>query len=145
MRPRRRLVTALVALTALAGCGGSAHLSAAAYRTAAGSACESEIAYVRSVPTLQRSEHLTVAEIEQRVRRRGARYVATMRALHPPPQLQAAHERLLKDQTGAPPGRPTRATLITFERRIADDYAALGLAPCAAASRRSVAQLETSP
>jgi hypothetical protein len=142
MKSRRPLATTLVAIT-LAGCGGGGkHLSPAAYRKAALAACDSDLAYGRSLPTLQRTQHLSVAQLEQRVKQHGLQYIARVRALDPPSQLQAAHQRLLTDMKNAPTGAYKLAVIVAYGRRIARDYAALGLGPCATAVRASNDRVE---
>jgi hypothetical protein len=110
-RPATTLLRIAALAAALAACGSSgSHLSADAYRKAALAACQAQAAYVRSLPELQRSQHLTVAELQQRVNERAARYLATLRLLRPPPGLEAAHRRLLADSTSGPRAPSVRPT-----------------------------------
>jgi hypothetical protein len=139
------LVTLAIPLVA-AGCGSESPNSASNYRAAAEAACRADTSALSQLPRLQRTEHMTVAELKAVVARARARFRSSVRALTPPSALAAAHRRLLADVSMYGPATVTTRTqlakAIAHDRRLLADYRSLGLGGCAASLQTQLNRLE---
>jgi hypothetical protein len=141
-RPLRGAVLLAVLLAALSGCGGGGTDSARAYAAGGDAACRASEAAIRQLPALQKSERLDIAQLEARATRINQRFLAGLRALKPPSQLRAAHQRLLADSASAASVN-TRAAFIAHYRRLQADYTAVGMRGCASQVRAALSQYLT--
>jgi hypothetical protein len=138
---RRPLSCLLIGATVafpVASCG-SAAPSAADYRKRLDTLCASLSKFNRSLPQLQFSQHLTVTELEARVRQQDNTFRSGVAGLTPPAQLSSAHRALTGDLGHPPAEGASRATFISYERLLLSDYTALGATGCAASERQAAA------
>jgi hypothetical protein len=148
----RAVVTGGVLL--LMGCGGGSSPSSSSSSSAAGfdksldALCAANLAFNRSLPSLQASQHLSEAQLQARARAAGAAFRAGLARLTPPESLAGALHTLTQDEASPPanPSPPTAASvtaLLSWERKLASAYTALGAAGCAADERQSIASVES--
>jgi hypothetical protein len=146
----RRLARAAVTGTALVlmGCSGSPAPSAADFDKSLDALCAANVAFNRSLPSLQASQHLSQAQLQAKANAAGAAFRAGVARLTPPDSLAGALHTLTQDQASPPanPGTPTAASvaaMLTWARKLASDYTALGAAGCVAAQQQSIASIES--
>jgi hypothetical protein len=130
------------------GSSGSSPTSAAAFDKSLDALCAANLAFNRSLPSLQASQHLSEAQLQAKAKAAGAAFRADAARLTPPDSLTGALHTLTQDQASPPasPSPPTAASVaatLTWERKLAGDYSALGATGCAAGEQQSIASLES--
>jgi hypothetical protein len=131
------------------GCGSSSPsppASTAAFGKSLDALCAAETAATRS---LEASQQLPLAQLEAKSKAVGAAFRAGVARLTPPASLAGPLRTLTQGQASPPdsPGPPSAASvgaLVTYERKLASDYTALGATSCAAREQGSAASLECS-
>jgi hypothetical protein len=132
----------------LMGCGGSPAPTAADFDKNLDALCAANVAFNRSLPSLQRSQHLSATQVQAKAKAAGVAFRASVARLRPPDNLAGALRTLTQDQASPPatPSTPSGASLaatLTWERKLASDYTALGAAGCAAGEQQSIATFES--
>jgi hypothetical protein len=144
----------------LTGCGGgspapsssssagASPTSAAGFDQSLDTLCAANVAYNRSLPSLQASQHLSEAQVEEKAKAAGAAFRTGVARLTPPDSLTGALHTLVQDGATPPasPGTPTAASvaaMLSWERKLASDYTALGATGCAADEQQSIASVES--
>jgi hypothetical protein len=127
---------------------GSSSTSAAAFDKRLDALCAANVAFNRSLPRLEASQHLSAAQLQAKANAAGAAFRAGVARLTPPDSLRGAMHTLTQDEASPPasPSTPTSASLaalLTWVRKLASDYTALGAAGCAADERQSIASIES--
>ena len=143
-RPLSRLLIGAAVAFLVASCG-SAAPSAADYRKRLDTLCASLSKFNRDLPQLQFSQHLTITELEARVRQQGNAFRSGVAGLTPPGQLSSAHRALTGDLGHPPAEGASRATLISHDRLLLSDYTALGATGCATSAAQAITTLNTLP
>jgi hypothetical protein len=126
---------------------GSSPASAAGFDKSLDALCAASVAFSRSLPSLQASQHLSEAQLQAKAKAEGAAFRAGVARLTPPDSLTGALHTLAQDEASPPasPGTPTAASvaaMLTWERKLAGDYTALGATGCAADEQQSIASIE---
>jgi hypothetical protein len=138
----------ILMLTLAACAGGSGSASAADYDKSLDALCASQFAFLRDLPILQRTQHLSVSELSLRSSQRAAAFRSSVARLKPPSGLSAAARNLLTELNrglASTPAEPTQlmiTQLINHDRALLSDYNALGATGCAALQRQSIANLQ---
>jgi hypothetical protein len=127
---------------------GSSSTSAADFDKSLDALCAANVAFNRSLPSLQASQHLSEAQLQAKAKAAGAAFRARVARLTPPNGLTDALHTLTQDEASPPPSpsTPTTASVaatLTWERKLASDYTALGAAGCAADEQQSIASIES--
>jgi hypothetical protein len=144
------------------GCGGGSSSSSSSSSSSPGPAsapaadfdksldalCAADVAFNRSLPSLQASQHLSAAQLQTKAKAAGAAFRAGVARLTPPASLAGALHTLTQDEASPPanPSTPTAASvaaMLTWERKLASDYTALGAAGCAADEQQSIASIQS--
>jgi hypothetical protein len=146
----RRLARAAVTGTVLVlmSCSGSPAPSAADFEKSLDALCAANVAFNRSLPSLQASQHLSQSQLQAKAKAAGAAFHAGVARLTPPDSLAGALHTLTQDQASPPanPSTPTAASvaaMLTWERKLVSDYTVLGATGCAAAEQQSIASIES--
>jgi hypothetical protein len=126
---------------------GSSSTSAADFDKSLDALCAANVAFNRSLPRLQASQHLSETQLQAKAEAAGASFRAGVARLTPPDSLTGALHTLVQDQASPPanPSTPTAgsvAAMLTWERKQASDYTTLGAAGCAADEQRSIASIK---
>lgn len=146
----------------LMGCGGGSSSSSSSSSSSPGPAsapaadfdksldalCAADVAFNRSLPSLQASQHLSQSQLQAKANAAGAAFRAGVARLTPPASLTGALHTLTQDEASPPanPSTPTAASvaaMLTWERKLASDYTALGAAGCAADEQQSIASIQS--
>jgi hypothetical protein len=127
---------------------GSSSASAADFDKSLDALCAANVAFNRSLPSLQASQHLSEAQLQAKAKAAGAAFRAGVARLTPPDSLTGAMHTLTQDEASPPasPSTPTAASvaaMLTWERKLASDYTALGATGCAADEQQSIASIES--
>jgi hypothetical protein len=127
---------------------GSSSTSAADFDKRLDALCAANVAFNRSLPSLQASQHLSAAQLQTKAKAAGAAFRTGVARLTPPASLAGALHTLTQDEASPPanPGTPTAASvaaMLTWERKLANDYTALGAAGCAADEQQAIASVES--
>ncbi len=126
----------------------SSSTSAADFDKSLDALCAANVAFNRSLPGLQASRHLSEAQLKAKAKAAGAAFRARVARLTPPDGLTGALHTLTQDGASPPanPSMPTAASvaaMLTWERKLASDYTALGATGCAAGEQQSIASIES--
>ena len=127
---------------------GSSPASAAGFGKSLDALCAANVAFNRSLPALQASQHLSAAQLQEKAKAAGAAFRSSVARLTPPDSLTGALHALTQDEASPPasPSPPTAASvaaMLTWERKLASDYTALGAAGCAADEQQSITSMES--
>lgn len=127
---------------------GSSSSSAADFDKSLDGLCATNVAYNRSLPSLQASQHLSAAQLQAKAKAAGTAFRTGVARLTPPGSLTGALHTLTQDEASPPanPSTPTAASvaaLLTWERKLASDYTALGATGCAADEQQSIASVQS--
>jgi hypothetical protein len=123
-------------LLAAAACGGGGP-TAASYRKALDAQCASAQAFNRQLPVLQRTQHLSVHQLQLRAAQRTAKFISAVSHLTPPGSLAGAQQHLV-DTLNNPPSGDNTAKLIPFANALLADYTALGATGCESFERQAI-------
>jgi hypothetical protein len=107
--------------------------------------CASLSKFNRSLPELQASQHLSVTQLQERVRQQDDKFRSDVAGLTPPAQLSSAHQVLTGHLAHGPADGASRATVIGYARQLQSDYTALGASGCAAGEQQAVVSLNALP
>jgi hypothetical protein len=137
----------VLVLLGCGGGGGSPATSAAAFDKSLDGLCAADWAVSRSLPSLQASQHLTVAQLQAKSAAAAAAFKDGEARLTPPANLAGPLHTLQQDAAKVPASQTTPdaawvTAMITYERKLAGDYTALGAAGCAADEAQSLTGLE---
>lgn len=123
-----RALALLVAVCALAGCGGSS--PASDYRAGGDRACARAAQATSELPRLVHDKRLTLDQAQERSQEIGRRFVADLEALEPPSELKDAHSRLIAlfGDRSPPTGDHD---VIARQERLRAAYASVGFKGCA--------------
>lgn len=132
----------------LMGCSGSPAPSAAEFDKSLDALCAANVVFNHSLPSLQRSQHLSDTQVQAKAKAAGAAFRASVGRLTPPDSLTGALHTLTQDEASPPanPSTPTAVSvgaMLTWERKLASDYTALGATGCAADQQQSIASIES--
>jgi hypothetical protein len=127
---------------------GSSSSSAADFEKSLDALCAANVAFNRSLPSLQASQHLSAAQLQAKANAAGAAFRAGVARMTPPDSLTGAMHTLTQDEASPPasPSTPTTASvaaMLTWQRKLASDYTALGATGCAADEQQSIASIES--
>jgi hypothetical protein len=127
---------------------GSSSTSAAGFDKSLDALCAANVAFNRGLPALQASQHLSEAQLQEKAKAAGAAFRSSVTRLTPPDSLTGALHTLTQDEASPPanPSPPTAASvaaMLTWERKLASDYTALGATGCAAEEQQSIASIES--
>jgi hypothetical protein len=132
----------------LLGCGGGGPpaASAAAFDKSLDGLCAADWAVSRSLPSLQASQHLTSAQLQAKSGAAAAAFEAGEARLTPPADLVGPLHTLQQDAAKVPSQSTADAAwvtaMISYERKLASDYTALGATGCAADEAQSLTGLD---
>jgi hypothetical protein len=138
---RAALLASLLAVAALAGCGGDADDSAADdYRARLDAACQRMADAAARLPQRVRDERLTGAEASALARREGDAFRRSVEALDPPQELRAGHGRLV-ELLDSEPEQDTVEGIRSWLLDGADAFGAVGAEDCERRQRATAESL----